>query len=111
MTGEAQGNPNYVYYQLAVREYGANGFSACNSTKGNMISPYCVFYDATLGDNDMDCANPVDCYQPSGAVGVESTSNSAYQPTYYAIIGYDFATGIGTINATNLVNNWVTCLY
>ena len=71
MNGAAQGNPNYVYYQLAAREYGANGFSACNSTKGNTISPYCVFYDVTLGDNDMDCANAVDCYRPSGSVGVE----------------------------------------
>ncbi len=111
MNGAAQGNPNYVYYKLAAREYGANGFSACGSTKGNMISPYCVFYDVTVGDNDMDCANAVDCFRPSGAVGVESTSNSVYQPTYYATIGYDFATGIGTINAANLVNNWETGLY
>jgi subtilase family serine protease len=111
MNGAAQGNPNYVYYKLAAREYGANGFSACNSSKGQFISPYCVFNDVTLGDNDMDCANAVDCYRPSGAVGVESTSNGAYQPTYDATIGYDFATGIGTINAANLVNNWATCLY
>ena len=71
MNGAAQGNPNYVYYKLAAREYGANGFSACSSTKGNMISPYCVFYDVTVGDNDMDCANAVDCFRPSGVVGVE----------------------------------------
>ncbi len=38
MNGAAQGNPNYVYYQLAAREYGANGFSACNSSKGNVIA-------------------------------------------------------------------------
>jgi len=110
MNGAAQGNPNYVYYKLAAREYGANGFSACNSSKGQIISPYCVFNDVTVGDNDMDCADAVDCYRPSGAVGVESISNSAYQPTYYATIGYDFATGIGTINAANLVNNWETLL-
>ena len=71
MNGAAQGNPNYVYYKLAAREYGANGFSACNSSKGQIISPYCVFNDVTLGDNDMDCADAVDCYRPSGAVGVE----------------------------------------
>jgi hypothetical protein len=59
----------------------------------------------------MDCANKVDCYKPSGAVGVESTSNNVYAPTYNATIGYDFATGIGTINAAKLVNNWMTCLY
>jgi len=110
MNGEAQGNPNYVYYKLAAQEFGANGFSACYSTKGNMISPYCVFYDVTVGDNDMDCANTVDCYRLSGAIGVESISDGKYLPTYLATIGYDFATGIGTINAANLVNSWAACL-
>ncbi|HTV33548.1 MAG TPA: S53 family peptidase [Methylocella sp.] len=110
MNGEAQGNPNYVYYRLAAQEYGANGFSAGSSTKGNMISRSCVFYDITLGDNDMDCANAIDCYRPSGAIGVESTSDSNYVPTYLATTGYDFTSGIGTINAANLVNSWATCL-
>ena len=54
----------------------------------------------------MDCTDKVNCYKPSGAIGVESASNSAFIPTYPATIGYDFATGIGTINAANLVNNW-----
>jgi hypothetical protein len=71
-----QGNPNYVYYKLAAREYGAFGSSACNSSRGNAASPHCVFYDITFGDNDMDCANRIDCYRPSGAVGVASTSKS-----------------------------------
>ena len=87
-------------------EYGTNGSAACNSSKGNMISSSCIFYDIALGDNDMDCANAVNCYMQSGAIGVESTNNSYYQPTFPANIGYDFATGIGTINAANLVNNW-----
>jgi len=111
MNGEAQGNPNYVYYKLAAMEYGVNGNSACNSNKENNIATSCVFNDVTLGDIDMDCKNKLDCYKPSGDIGVESTSNSAYQPTYNATVGYDFATGIGTINAANLVNNWATWLY
>jgi hypothetical protein len=43
---------------------------------------------------------------PNGVIGVLSTSNSAYQPAYGTTTGWDFATGIGTINAANLVNNW-----
>lgn len=107
--GKPQGNPNYVYYRLAAREYGTNGFAACNSSRGNAISPHCVFNDVTLGDNDMDCANKIDCFRPSGAVGVESTSDGSYKPTYRASIGYDLATGLGTINAANLVNSWAAC--
>jgi hypothetical protein len=111
MKGEAQGNPNYVYYKLAAKEYGANGSPVCNSSNGQNIAPSCAFNDVTQGDNDMDCANAVDCYRPSGAVGVESQSIYTYMPTYKAKVGYDFATGIGTINAANLVSNWETCLH
>ena len=71
MNGEAQGNPNYVYYKLAAMEYGVNGNSACNSSKENNIATSCVFNDVTLGDIDMDCTNAVDCYKPSGDIGVE----------------------------------------
>ena len=65
-----------------------------------------LFYDVTQGDMDVDCIGSVNCYTPSGAIGVLSTSNSAYQPTFKATLGWDFATGIGTVNAYNLVENW-----
>jgi hypothetical protein len=37
---------------------------------------------------------------------VLSTSNTAYAPAYGTTVGWDFATGIGTVNAANLVNDW-----
>ena len=43
---------------------------------------------------------------PPAPYGVLSTSDSAYQPAYSTTTGWDFATGIGTVNAYNLVNNW-----
>jgi hypothetical protein len=39
-------------------------------------------------------------------MGVLSTSNTAYKPAYAATTGWDFATGIGSINAANLVKAW-----
>ncbi len=36
-------------------------------------------------------------------IGVLSTSNTAFQPAYETNTGWDFATGIGTVNAYNLV--------
>jgi hypothetical protein len=104
--GERQGQPNYVYYSLAATEYGASGNSACSSTLGNAVGSSCVFYDVTLGDNDSNCTGKVNCYLPSGTRGVLSTSDSAYQPAYGTQTGWDFATGIGTVNAYNLVNAW-----
>ena len=111
-TGERQGNPNPTYYSLAANEYGASGDSSCNSTLGNTASSSCIFYDVTLGDMDLPCSNSnVNCFDtsgtfPNGVVGVLSTSNTAYQPAYGTTTGWDFATGIGALNAANLVNNW-----
>jgi len=104
--GERQGQPNYVYYSLAATEYGASGDPSCNSTLGNAASTSCVFYDVTQGDEDTNCTGTVNCYIPSGTVGVLSTSNTAYQPAYGTQTGWDFSTGIGTVNAYNLVNAW-----
>jgi subtilase family serine protease len=105
-TGSSQGNPNPVYYSLAAAEYGADGSTSCNSTLGNTVASSCVFYDVTLGDMDVDCTGTHNCYLPSGTYGVLSTSDSLYQLAYGTTTGWDFATGIGTVNATNLVNNW-----
>jgi|HubBroStandDraft_4_1064222.scaffolds.fasta_scaffold05635_3 subtilase family serine protease len=104
--GERQGQPNYVYYSLAATEYGASGNTACNSTLGNKVGSSCIFYDVTLGDNDSNCTGTVNCYLPSGTRGVLSTSDSTYQPAYGTQTGWDFATGIGSVNAYNLVNAW-----
>src|SRR5437899_7931412 len=54
---------------------------------------------------DVYCARP-NCYLAGGTVGVLSTSNTAFLPAYGTNTGWDFATGIGTVNAANLVNNW-----
>jgi len=103
-----QGNPNFAYYQLAALEYGLTGNPACNSTLGNNASSACIFYDVTLGDMDVPCTIGVagNCFLPSGTVGVLSTTGKAYKPAYGATTGWDFATGIGSVNAANLVRNW-----
>ncbi len=104
--GGPQGNPNPVYYSLAATEYGASGSTTCNSNLGNAVGSSCIFYDVTLGDMDVNCTGTHNCYLPSGTYGVLSTSNSSYLPAYGTATGWDFATGIGTVNAANLVNNW-----
>jgi subtilase family serine protease len=104
--GARQGNPNPVYYKLAATEYGASGSTSCNSTNGNTVGSTCIFYDVTKGDMDVNCTGTHNCYRPSGTNGVLSTSDSSYLIAYGTTTGWDFATGIGTINAANLVNNW-----
>ena len=104
--GVAQGNPNPVLYALAGNEYGASGSAACDSTKGKGVAGTCIFYDVMQGDMDVNCRGTVDCYVPSGSNGVLSTSKSSYSKAYAAHAGWDFATGIGTVNVDNLVNGW-----
>jgi subtilase family serine protease len=104
--GARQGNPNPVYYKLAATEYGASGSTSCNSTNGNTVGSTCIFYDVTKGDMDVNCTGTHNCYRPSGTNGVLSTSDSTYLIAYGTTTGWDFATGIGTVNAANLVNNW-----
>jgi hypothetical protein len=113
-TGSRWGNPNPVYYSMASSEYGFSGGSAhsCNSNTVNKTANNCVFYDVTQGDNDVVCAAGkgaplVNCYKPSGdTYGVLSLSKSADAPAFSTSAGWDFATGIGTVNAYNLVMNW-----
>lgn len=97
------GNPNPVYYSLAGTEYGSSGSATCNSSNGNTVGSACIFYDVTQGDMDVNCTGTHSCYRPSGTYGVLSTSNSAYAPAYGTGTGWDFATGIGSLNAYNLV--------
>jgi hypothetical protein len=113
-TGSTQGNPNPVLYQLAAAEYGSSGSSACNSSNGNAVSGSCIFYDVTAGDMVTPCtnypntSNYFSCYLPSGSYGVMSTNNGAYAPAFATGTGWDFATGIGTVNVYNLITNWTS---
>jgi subtilase family serine protease len=115
-----QGNPNPIYYEIAKSEYGPSGNSACDSNNlplsGRGMITACVFYDVTQGDIDVNCGLLVvhhvgtayNCYLDGATNGVLSSSNSAYQPAFGAAPGWDFATGIGSVNAYNLVfnTNW-----
>ncbi len=107
-TGAKQGNPNPMYYALAAAQYGTAGSSGCNSSNGNAVSVSCAFYDITQGDMDVNCTGTIDCYLPGGTYGVLSTTSGAYAKAYGTGTGWDFATGLGSVNAAVLVNGWNT---
>jgi len=102
-TGFRQGNPDYAYYALATLEYGFRGNNACDSNKG---TNQCIFHDVTFGDNDVNCQGSFSCYDPSGPNGVLSVSSNRFENAYGTTKGWDFATGIGTLNVDALVNAW-----
>ena len=111
--GSPQGNPDPIFYQLARAEYGSssnpndNKLAECNATKGNNIGSSCIFHDVTVGDNAVPCYGAVNCYGASlNDYGILSTSDTRLRQAYSAKRGWDFATGLGSIDITNLVNNW-----
>jgi len=103
--GSKQGNPNPVYYSLAVKVPTA-------------------FHSITQGDIDQNCSGPYNCYGYIGTVdygrggrvfgttygGALSTSNTSFAPAYPATPGaqWNFATGIGSVDVNVLVTNWGT---
>jgi subtilase family serine protease len=100
--GDAQGNPNPVYYKLAASSLAAS-----------------VFHSITTGDIAVNCAGERNCFgtgfegrgraTPSTEFvgnGSLSTSSGTYTPAFAAASGWNFATGLGSVDAFNLISNW-----
>jgi subtilase family serine protease len=111
--GGPQGNPDPIYYDLARAEYGSasspnkNNLTACNASQGNNIGSTCIFQDVTQGDIAVPCYGTNDCYGSTlNGYGILSKSDNHLLPAYPTKTGWDFATGLGSINVTNLVNAW-----
>ncbi len=109
-----QGNANYVYYALAASQFANKGAKTCDAsqTSGKLPAASCIFNDVTRGDMDIPCGQSsgvfsYDCYGNGSKIyGELSTSTSASEPAYPATVGYDLATGLGSVNATRLFNAW-----
>ena len=94
-----QGQADYVLYKLAAQFPTA-------------------FNDVTVGTNAVPCAvtspncvavaNPLTIDDPNYGTAVEGEigNTTTKTPEYNASAGYDLASGLGTVNATNLVTNW-----
>ena len=111
--GGPQGNPAPIIYRLAKAEFGTSSdphtsrLDECNATKGNAVSSSCIFHDITAGNNDVPCYGTNDCYGSTlDLFGVLSTSDAKLGVAYPARTGWDFTTGLGSVNVTNLVNSW-----
>jgi len=101
-----QGNANYVLYPLA-----AQGGNTCVSSATAVSNSSCIFYDITTGTNSVICEggspNCNNTNNGSGEYGIMVSGNPA-SAAYPAGSGYDLATGLGSVNAMNLVNQWTS---
>ncbi len=103
-TGQRQGVANYVLYSLA--KTAANVCSSSTATLPNS----CVFYDIIKGNNSVACtgASPNCSNTTSGQFGIMATTTGGSTPAFNAVAGYDLATGLGTVNVTNLLAKWAS---
>jgi hypothetical protein len=85
------GQPNYVLYRLAAAE----NLAQCNASSATLPASTCVFNDVTVGSNAVPGET---AYRTSGAL-------------YQSGKGYDQATGLGSVNVTNLINQWNTVTF
>jgi uncharacterized protein (TIGR03437 family) len=98
-TQSRQGNPNPVFYKLAAQQTA----TACNASE--VPSNACIFHDVTLGTIAMPCARgSPNCVvtSPRDQYGILSGFDAG--------VGYDLATGLGSVDAFNLVtaSGWGT---
>ena len=105
-TGERQGNASYVLYPLA-----AQSAASCTSNAAAVGNSSCIFYDVVTGNNSVACVggspNCSNTNSASGQYGIMvygSPASAAWTTTP----GYDLATGLGSVNAANLVKNWTS---
>jgi hypothetical protein len=106
-----QGNPNVVLYQIAATA--PNGTAACNSSTQPLTgSATCAFYDITKGNNSVPCAGTsTNCSSNSANTnGVLVDPANPTTPAWTTKTGYDFATGLGSVNVTNLAAQWGTAV-
>ncbi len=92
--GGRQGNANYIFYKLASKS--GNTCSSSANPAGT-----CVFYDIPAGSTiAMPCL--------AGTANCTASGSHQYGVLsgYATTAGYDLATGLGTVNANNLVNDW-----
>ena len=86
--GGRQGLGNYFYYKLANTDF-TNSKISCNSTGATLPNAACNFNDVTTGSNREFIPGP-------------AGTNDGFD----AGAGYDLVTGLGSMNVTNMVNNW-----
>ena len=101
---------------LVIEKWGRQG-QADNILYALKTQYPAAFHDVTAGTNSMPCefaptVTPNCISAGAGAIVLDGITEgkigTGTTPEYNAAAGYNLATGLGTIDATNLVNNWAS---
>jgi len=106
-TGQRQGNANYALYGLANLD--ANYTTGkCASSAGQTPASGCVFNDVTKGNNSVACVAGSKNCSNTGSTGFGVLIYQGSAAAFTTGNGYDLATGLGSINVSNLLAKWST---
>ena len=93
--GGRQGNANFYYYPLANAQYTASATS-CQAPFGTAANPSVVLPAASCNFHDIVAGSNV---VPTNATGTAGLGFSS-------AVGFDEASGLGSVNIANLAANW-----
>ena len=100
--GGRLGNANYNLYALFNKQTTAG--TACSAS--GTPAAACTFNDIIVGTNSVPCVKG----SPNCTVN-NSADSYGILSGFTSTVGYDLTTGLGSINASNLANNWSTVTY
>jgi hypothetical protein len=99
-TASQLGNVNYVLYKLGATQYAGSNAASCSSDNA-VTGNSCMFYDVTDSNDAVPCfTGTTDCTPTVAA------DEFGILPGFNSGPGYDLVTGLGSVNAYNLVENW-----
>ncbi len=103
-----QGNANYVLYPMAAPTGASCASTSLMAPTANASS--CIFYDVQVGNNSVACyAGTYNCSNQTGSgYGILVNPSNSTQAAWLTGAGYDYATGLGSVNAYNLVQKWTS---
>ena len=102
--GGRQGAPNYIYYTLSAAQTESGCNSAAEVYNAPTVGSTCAFHDITLGDNLI-------CGESTCTKGTYPSALSTTKMGWLAGTGYDFTTGLGSVNVYNLAKQWSTVTF
>lgn len=110
--GGRQGNINKYLYSLAAKQYADSTLAAnCQSGSGGDTSS-CIFHDTVTGSISEPCTAGTVVDPSTGAIctAIDNWNWLGATPGYTAVQGYDAATGLGSVNVSNLAANWASAV-
>ena len=111
-----QGLVNPLFYGLASSEFQNSVIEGgCDAAQGPIVSSLCTFYDVTDGSNAQPCSVANYTTPASGSLPASTCFGDTGDATglmevngtqdYGTFLGFDLATGIGSINAAALITS------